>query len=79
MWGEVVLPGHTRKLVSLLCEVQKDLSHPDKTPQMRSGRPRASYAPGLRSKPAGMPGRLRRVVDLSDIGSAAGYRPRETR
>ena len=31
MWGEVgqpVLPGHTRKLIGLLWEVQEDLSHP---------------------------------------------------
>ncbi len=31
MWGEVgqpVLPGHTRKLIGLLWDVQEDLSHP---------------------------------------------------
>ena len=33
MWGGIgqpALPGHTRKLVGLLWEVQKDLSHPER-------------------------------------------------
>lgn len=33
MWGEVgqpVLPGHTRRLVALIGEVQQDLGHPER-------------------------------------------------
>jgi hypothetical protein len=33
MWGEVgrpVLPGHTRRLVALISEVQQDLGHPER-------------------------------------------------
>ena len=34
MWGEVcqpMLPGHTRKLITLLWEVQEDLNYPGRT------------------------------------------------